>query len=80
MVTSDRMHTRKLARNTKVGLTSCRAFILVTVGMRVAVSSPATVVGSVSVASADIVALAAAGEVNFLPRLRLGPLQVRFLS
>lgn len=74
MVTSDRMHTRKLARNTKVGLTSGRAFILVTVGIReVVVSSPATMVDSASVASVDIVAPAAAEEESpRFPRLRLG--------
>lgn len=56
-VMGDKMHTMETARNTETGLTSSRVSILVTVGMSVVVTSPATVVGSVSVTSADIVAL-----------------------
>jgi len=55
----DRMHTIETARTTETGFTSSRVSILVTVGMRVVVSSLATVVdgSGVSVANADIVAL-----------------------
>lgn len=61
-VTGDRMHTMKTARTTEMGLTSCRASI--SVAIRAVVSSSATAVdgSDVSVASVDIVVLAAITE------------------
>jgi len=62
-VMGDKMHTMETARTTETGLTSSRVSILVTVGIRVVVSSPARVVDgngvSVTWPSVDIVALAA---------------------
>lgn len=76
-VIGDRMHTMETAKTTETGFTSSRVSILVTVGMRVVVSSPAMVVdgSGVSVANADIVALS--GRSATFPRLR-GLLQVKF--
>lgn len=59
-VMGERMHTMETARITETELMSCRGSILVTVGTRVVVNSPAKVVdgsGAVSVANVDIVAL-----------------------
>lgn len=60
-VMGDSMHTMETAKNTEMGLMSSVS-ILVTVGMSVVASSPPTVVGSASVASADIVAPATSGR------------------
>lgn len=65
-VMGDKMQTMETARTTETGLTSSRVSILVTVGIRVVVSSPARVVDgngvSVTCPRVDIVTLAQQGK------------------
>lgn len=64
----ERMHTMETARTTETGLMSCnRVSILLTVGMRVVVSSAKVVDdSSVSVANVDIVAFTATEEFTLI--------------